>query len=181
MKDNITQERLKEVLHYNPATGIFINKMYRGNKAVKGSVAGSIDPKGYIKICVDKKIYLAHRLVFLYMEGYLPENDVDHVNRKSNDNRWGNLRHVNRTCNMRNSKLSSNNTSSVSGVSYCKKRGKWVAHISNDSKAIGLGHFKNFNDAVLARWNGEIKYEYPNCNTTSTAYEYLKRNNLIRE
>ena len=68
----ITQERLKEVLHYNPETGIFVWE-HSTPYVSAGTTAGWID-NGYIRIYVDGKEYKAHRLAFLYMEGYFPYN-----------------------------------------------------------------------------------------------------------
>jgi len=87
--DMITQTILKELFSYNPDTGIFIRKVSISNQ-VAGTVAGSKD-YDYIRIVVNKKRYLAHRLAFLYMLGKMPV-EVDHINRNKHDNRWCNLR-----------------------------------------------------------------------------------------
>jgi len=115
------------------------------------------------------------------MEGYIPENQVDHVNRIRDDNRWCNLRHVSRSCNMRNASISIANTSGVTGVTWHKNANKWVAHIRALDSTKHLGIFESFVEAVKARWDAEVKYGYPNCNSTSSAFEYLKENNLIKE
>ena len=73
------------------------------------------------------------------MEGYLPENDVDHINRIRDDNRWCNLRHVSRVCNIRNRDKFKNNTSGVTGVSWFDSRGTWRVRIAVDRKQMGLG------------------------------------------
>ena len=55
----INQTRLKELLAYNPKTGVFTWNITRG-KAKKGSVAGHKNKVGYIEIGLDNKLYLAH-------------------------------------------------------------------------------------------------------------------------
>ena len=175
----LTQEKLKELLDYAPANGVFVWKVDRGKKVKKGDVAGSIDNHGYWCIKIESKRYLAHRLAFLYMEGYFPENQVDHIDRNRSNNEWKNLREVSQSCNMRNCKIRKTNKSGITGVCWHKKNNKWTATIRIHKKNIDLGRFDSLLDAAKARWNAEVKYGYPNCNTTSSAYTYLKDNNLL--
>ena len=85
----ISQGELKEVLEYNPDTGVFIWRKPNGNRVKVGNVAGNKSVNGYIRIKI-KKEYLAHRLAYLYMIGNFPENDIDHINHIKDDNRWVN-------------------------------------------------------------------------------------------
>ena len=105
----INQKQLKEVLHYDPLSGIFIWKIKSARCIQIGDIAGYKD-HGYIRIEINHKAYFANRLAFLYMEGYFPEGDVDHKDRIKDNNKWNNLRHVTRSCNMRNTKVFSTNT-----------------------------------------------------------------------
>lgn len=86
----LTQEELKQKLIYDPETGIF-TWIPRPRSFRRNYVAGGQMLNGYITIGVGKP-YLAHRLAFLYMTGQFPTNQVDHINRIRNDNRWCNLR-----------------------------------------------------------------------------------------
>ncbi len=175
MKGKITQEELKRILHYNSETGVFTWKVSNSNNIKIGDIAGCKRKDGYIIIRINNIDYLAHRLAWLYMEGYLPENKVDHIYRVEDDNRWVNLRIVSDQCSVRNRGEFKNNTSGVTGVSWYKGTNKWLAKITINYKIIHLGYFENINDAVLARWNAEVKYDFSNCNTTSSAYNYLKK------
>jgi hypothetical protein len=128
----------------------------------------------YPKVRINGIRYKCHRLAFLYMEGYFPENDVDHIDRNPFNNAWNNLREVSKTCNMRNCKLCKINTSGISGVNWNKHNKKWVSRITVNKKRVYLGIFDNKLDAAKARWEAEVKYGWPNCNTTSSAYLYIK-------
>lgn len=147
----LTQKRLCEVLEYSPETGVFIWRVRTSNRVKSGNVARNHGKNGYIRIGVDNKGYRAHRLAFLYMDGYLPEHEVDHLNGIRNDNRWENLRHANIACNQQNRKLQINSTSGFIGVTWNKHRKKWVAQICIHQKGIFIGHYDTAEEAALAR------------------------------
>lgn len=96
----ITQEQLKELLDYDPDTGIFTWKVDRIAIGA-GRKAGWLSPRGYIYITINSRRYLAHRLVWLYAHGFLP-SELDHINRDASDNRLCNLRVVTGSQNNRN-------------------------------------------------------------------------------
>jgi len=158
MKD-LTQDQLKELLHYNPDTGIFTNLTSRGGVKV-GGVAGCLNNRGYIDLQIQKKTCLTHRLAFLYMTGEWPADQVDHINGVKDDNRWGNLRDVTNQENGRNQKRRNDNTSGVTGVCWYKQTGKWVAQIKIKNKKKFLGYFADFNEAVSARKEAELEHGF---------------------
>lgn len=175
----LTQERLKELLHYDPKTGAFVWRhriLSQGRiSRLSGKVAGSVNKAtGYRQIGIDGKRYYASRLAWLYMEGYSPEREVDHRDRIRHNDKWKNLRHVSHQCNLRNCKLSKNNKTGITGVIPTPSGKKFEAYITVGEKLIRLGRFATKLDAARARWNAEVKHGFPNCNTTSTAYLYLK-------
>ncbi len=174
----LTQEKLKEILHYNPETGIFTWRVGRRG-AKKGAIAGYKQPNGYIITTVYRKRCLMHRLAFFYMEGFFPENEVDHINRIKDDNRWVNLRHVSHQCNLRNISIRKNNTSGATGIYFDKHNNKFMARIMVNRKTIHLGRFKNFDDAVMARYKKEQELNWGSCDDNSTAYQYLKKHGLL--
>lgn len=145
----LTQKRIKELLNYDPNTGFFIWRVSSTYRAKKGDLVGNMDDMGYVRTSIDGKKYRLHRLAFLYMNGFFPEHQVDHKNRVKNDNRWVNLRHVTRSCNLQNQKINNKNTSGFTGVSKC--RNKWRAYIKISGKRINLGFYKDKLDAALAR------------------------------
>jgi hypothetical protein len=80
---------------------------------------------------------------------------------------------------MRNKLEYKNNKSGVTGVSWYPSSEKWRAKITVDKKQISLGYFHSLKDASKARWGAEVKYDFPNCNSTSSAYTYLKKEGVI--
>jgi len=143
------KERLRELLEYDPETGVFIWKTGRGSVKA-GSVAGSKEANGYVRIRCDGGRYMAHRLAWLYVHGEFPPEEIDHINGVRDDNRLRNLRCVSRTENTRNQRLSNRNTSGITGVHWDKKAGKWRAK----ARGLRLGFFncKATAGYVARRW-----------------------------
>lgn len=157
----LSQQALKDVLHYDPLTGVFTWKVSTAPRMHVGDPAGYVKRQtGYSTIRVLGGRYAAHRLAFLYMSGVTPKADVDHINGNRSDNRWDNLREVTRVENTRNRKIPSSNTSGVIGVYWGAARNRWVATISLAQKNVVVGAFKDFADAVAARKLAEQQYGY---------------------
>ena len=169
----LTYERLKEVLAYNPKTGKFYNRIARG-RVPPGIEVGTVDPAGYLKINVDCKRYWAHRLAWFYTHGYFPENDIDHINRDPGDNRIANLREISHMCNSRNCGNRVNNSSGVKGTHWIKTYGKWEAYITVDSRKYNLGYYDDFDEAVCARLAAEQCLVWEGCDSSSPANAYFQ-------
>ena len=192
-KFKLTQKYLKECLDYNPETGIFKRKErpvshFKNNKESTRKIWNKryankeilcVSKNGYVYIRINKKAYFAHRLAFLYMEGYLPENDVDHIDRNRSNNKWNNLREVSRRCNFQNKNVRKDNKIGIIGIQFDKQNKKYRASITINKKCNRLGRFENLNDAVLARYNEEQNNPNWTCSIESSAEKYLKENNLI--
>jgi hypothetical protein len=145
----ITQAELKELLHYDPETGIFRWRHARKNNQIKPwGVAGSITDWGYMQIEINNKGYKSHRLAWLYITGEWPEHEIDHHDGVPSNNAWKNLRLATRKQNQENLGLFRNNTSGYRGVS--KKNKKWQAYVSNNRKKIYLGYFDTAEEAAQA-------------------------------
>lgn len=151
---SLTQARLKELLHYNPDTGIFTRRIAVSNTHI-GDVAGTICD-GYVVIRVDGSVYKAHRLAILYIEGALPSQHVDHENHIRSDNAWSNLHRATRIDNMRNTKKRKDNTSGTTGVHWNKRDKLWYAGIGGKY----VGAFKSKADAITARVDVQRKHKY---------------------
>ena len=104
---------------------------------------------GYKQGSIFKKLYQAHRVIFLHAHGWLPEQ-VDHENGDITDNRISNLRPANNSINGRNKVKYNNNTSGITGVSLHKKTGKWQVNVN--TKYLGLYDTKEeAKQAVIAK------------------------------
>ncbi len=149
----LTADRLRELLIYDPATGLFrwrVDRLgYRGNAYVKaGQAADHVEAAGYVVIRIDGKRYKAHRLAFLYMTGAFPPDFVDHINGHRADNRWQNLRPATRSQNGGNRGLNTRNKTGVKGVYPEGKR--YRAMIQMNGKQSRLGTFDTIAEAQAA-------------------------------
>ena len=152
----ITQEYIKSVLHYDQDTGIFTWKVNKSNMKI-GSVAGNKHNSGYTYIKLDKKLYAAHRLAWIYIYGKSPVHYIDHINGNKMDNRLFNLREATNFQNQCNRKLNKNNTSGVKGISWDKQYNKWKVRLSVNSKKIILGRFYDFFEACCIVYSARNK------------------------
>ena len=139
----ITQERLKELLHYDPDTGVFTWARSRpGCRA--GAVVGTINAGGYLQIGVAGKLNCGHRLSFLYMTGEIPEV-VDHINGVRTDNRWANLRAADYTLNGENRRNRPSGSNPLLGAYPNGKR--YCAKITVKGKVTCLGTYDTAEEA----------------------------------
>jgi hypothetical protein len=149
-KTHITHERLREVLDYNPKTGIFTWKIALSPRANVGGAAGRTDRRGYIRIGIDGKYYQAHRLAWFYINGVWPKNQIDHRNLNPSDNREDNLRDATPSQNGFNRKPHSNNKSGHKGIYWDKREGRWRAEIRIKRKYAFVKYFDDLQDAIIA-------------------------------
>jgi hypothetical protein len=165
MKATLSLDVLKNNVTYDKDTGIFIRtKTHPKRKYLAGSVTGVSRPDGYVQIMIEGKLFLAHRLAWLYVYGELPKNNIDHINGIKNDNRIENLRDVKQVTNVQNLKKArkSSVSSNKLGVSFANK-GKNIdkpfrARIVVDHKEIHLGTFSNEDEAHEAYLLAKRKY-----------------------
>lgn len=168
----IRRQELINILSYNPITGHMIWKEDRVANKVQGCIAGSLSTQGYITISIDGANFRAQRLIWLYMTGDWPKGDVHHKDGNKVNNKWQNLELLNRSNHKKIGSIRSDNKTGVVGVCWKKDRDKFHAQIRCDYKNINLGYYDNLTDAVMARWKGELEYNYPN-KLSSSAYKYL--------
>ena len=88
----LTAIRLRKVLSYAPATGIFRWKVSASTRAPVGTIAGAKNGRGYRQIRIDGRPYSASRLAWFYMTGKWPNSEISYLNGKPSDTRWANLR-----------------------------------------------------------------------------------------
>lgn len=181
----LTQKTLKELLHYDPDTGIFTwkerdvkyfahckkpgvaSKIWNTNfsKTVAGYKYTRKHYKTYyekitITINGSQKAYSSHRLAFLYMTGKWPKHQIDHIDQDGENNTWINLRDITGKENQRNKTLQKNNTSGFNGVHWVKKTKRWRVMLYLNNKQIYGGTFINKEDAIEKRKQMNIEYGF---------------------
>lgn len=144
MTTKLSAERLRELLHYDPETGVFVWLVGRsGVKKSRNSVAGGSDGQGYQRIKIDGVYYGAHRLAWLYVTGKFPNGVIDHIDGCRTDNRFANLRSVSRRINRENQRsASSSSKTGLLGVCAPNKSSKrYGAMIGTKGRRIMIGRF----------------------------------------
>jgi len=147
-------------------------KVNRG-RAKSGARAGTINNQGYWFICISGMKFLEHRVVWAIVNGYLPENQIDHIDRDKLNNKIDNLRETSGMCNLRNTGNPKNNTSGVKGVCFSVKANKWISQIKVDSVVGYLGSHVSFQEAVLHRYAAEQCLDWSGCDSSSPAYKRM--------
>ena len=146
----LTAARLRELLSYDSATGIFRRLVSTSSNAKAGDVAGSLSNKGYLLIYVDGSRYLAHRLAWLYVHGAWPDDQLDHWNGIRSDNWIENLRKATNDQNQQNRVASRGSTSGHLGVCWHSSNKRWMAQIMIGKKTKYLGYFSSVEEASAA-------------------------------
>ena len=169
MTDARDIERLRALLHYDPATGVLYWKerpveMFTSNNAFSAqAIANSWNGKmagkpassksgrhGYRSVQIDKKLQSAHRVIWAIVKGAWPEGNIDHINHDRQDNRIENLRIACHKENARNMSPPRIGKELPMGVQR-RKNGTFQAIIRHNGKAKHIGTFKDL-DAAVDAW-----------------------------
>lgn len=144
----ITVERLRNILRYDPETGVFTWIIPPSNHGrMRGKAAGGLR-SGYLLIKIDGRKYGAHRLAWLYSHGAWPTGRIDHINGVGLDNRLANLRDATAAQNCANSRRW-RGKELPKGVRLTAQ-GRYQARISFEKKQIALGTFLTVDEAAAA-------------------------------
>lgn len=175
----ISSDYLNECFIYNKDTGILIWKdrprghfnTDRGHKTFlsqkygkeTGCVSTTSCGMSYIKVAINKKLYLAHRIIWIMVNGDIPDGfEIDHIDHDGTNNSINNLRLVCSSDNKKNRTKVKTNKSGCMGVYFNRRINKWVAEIVSKGDHIGLGSYSDKNDAIEARRKAEIKFKFHN-------------------
>ncbi len=127
--------------------GNLIRKIGRAGEV--GQVAGCVHKgTGYIHVKIKGKAYKAHRLIFLYHHGYLPDF-VDHIDGDKTNNKIENLRAATKEENCRNQKVRSTNKSGYKGVKWVEHCKKWQVEVCKNYKQLRFGMYEDLELAGL--------------------------------
>lgn len=163
MKSNLTQARLKELLTLNEATGELVWLVNSGANARIGRAAGWVTRKGYLRVGIDGREYMAHRLVWLYVHGAFPAEQTDHINGNRTDNRPCNLREVSPALNSQNLRAAkSNNKCGLLGVTPAGKRFRAIIRKEHKGKTVCIGSFATKEEAHAAYVEAKRKFHAAN-------------------
>ena len=154
----IDQETVRKLFHYDAESGMLLWRNGNGRNVKPWQQAKAPNGHGYYTVKIDGTSYSVHRLIWLYVHGNFPDKYIDHKNRIRNDNRLCNLRDVNTTDNAQNISLPSHNKSGYIGVSWIKSHNCWTVYVKVNKKNKWLGYYKNLDDAIAARKEGEKQY-----------------------
>ena len=144
MTELVTQERLKQLLLYVKKTGRFYWRQSHGGIG-RGTEAGTVNGDGYIRICIDRRPYFAHRLAWLYVHGEHPIGNIDHRHGDRRDNRIAKLRQSFGPENHWNSRR--RKATGYKGV-YPRPSGKFRAKIRWYGSEIHIGTYQTAEEAA---------------------------------
>lgn len=161
---------LKALLSYDPETGIFTWTKDIGHCVKVGQIAGNLSVKGYWKFQLAGKIYLAHRVAFLFMKGRWPRI-IDHKDGDRQNNRWSNLREVTSSQSVTNS-VRNVGASGLRGVNFNPKLSKWLVRIGYEGQRTYVGSYDTKEEAERAYLiaSNDIHGEYAVHNRPSTEH-----------
>lgn len=147
----VSLEYVREVLDYDPNTGLLHWKVRTAHRIQVGDLAGCWSSvHGYVLIGLRGRVYPAHRLAWFHYYGAWPSELLDHRNGVRSDNRIGNLREVSDAGNSQNRGMDRRNKSGFPGVSWDSQRGLWFASIAVGGKTRALGRHKTKEEAYRA-------------------------------
>lgn len=157
----LTLSRLREVMSYDRATGLFTRRVRLGARAPIGAVAGSVSRSdGRRRIRIDLEQFFSARLAWFYVFGEWPSGEIDHINMNRSDDRIENLRIATHQENNANRRVLPTNKSGSKGVSLLSRqlRKPYRAKITVNGRLIHLGYFSSKEAANEAYLVAASKY-----------------------
>jgi hypothetical protein len=155
----LTVERLRDLLDYDPATGLFSRRVILSS--YPRPCVGTRHNGGYLLISVAGKQHLAHRLAWLHVHGQWPQHGIDHIDGNKQNNAISNLRDASKTLNAQNYKRAKrDNKTGFLGVS--KKYNRFKAQIKFAGRNKLIGSFATAEEAHAAYLVAKRKFHEGN-------------------
>lgn len=144
----ISHQELVDLVTYESETGLMRWKKRISRKGKVCVVIGSRKAgRNRLQAKIHGTVYSLHRLVWFYVHGEWPSEEIDHINGNAADNRIENLRVVSRRVNQENLRIAKRNSSTrLLGVSPARG-GKFRAAIRAKGVFHHLGHFDTAEEA----------------------------------
>lgn len=144
-------DRLNELIIYDRLTGEFTSRVSRPGVRLGAKLGTIRKSNGYLQICIDRKLYYAHRLAMIICGNNVEDGQVDHIDGNKLNNRESNLRVSKGFENIQNIKAAYiTNKIGVLGVSRSRNGKSYTARIFSDNKHIYLGSFGTVEEASAA-------------------------------
>jgi len=156
-------DQVKELVHYDPLTGVFTWRKSPHYWVKEGSRADSTyDTAGYRKVNLLGGNHAAHRLAWFYCTGEWPKTGLDHKNTVRDDNRLDNLRLATPSQNSQNRKGVERG---LKGTTW--HNGSWRAQIMFQRSNYHLGSYLTQEEAHEAYKIGAAYFHGEFANTQS--------------
>lgn len=156
-RNDLSKADVRRMFDYNKTTGLLTWKIAASKNTHIGTAVTASDPKGRIRVGINRRRYLAHRIIWLWVTGKWPSHEIDHRDTVKSNNQWNNLREATPSQNHFNIKLKKHNTSGYKGVSRTPS-GRWHVKITINYKQIYLGTFSTAKIGYRAYCNAAKKY-----------------------
>lgn len=141
-----TQQQVIDLFDYKDGNLYWrINPRKIGQKIKPGSLAGTFSCGGkYIAVQYKRKRYLAHRLIFLYHHGWIPEQ-IDHIDTNPSNNKIENLRAATPSQNQYNRPAQKNNLLGIKNI--YKGKTSYSVTFTIEGQVKRLGSFRTLEEA----------------------------------
>lgn len=148
MNEKEFSEYLNYIFLYDAKNGCLVRKIVVARNTKIGDIVGLKNKNGYIQLKIKRKIYLAHRIIWLMNHCKFPDGEIDHIDGNRSNNCLENLRDVTKRENLQNKTI--HRTGRLPGATYKKANKKWVAQIEVNGKRKHIGYFFTEIDAHIA-------------------------------
>lgn len=161
---NLTHSRVLELFDLDAERGVLTRKVRTTNSVRVGDPVGTLS-NGYLRARVDGCHVSVHRLIWFYVNGVWPVEEIDHINGIKSDNRIANLREASRSQNNRNCPVRSDSSTGLRGVCWNNGRSSYRVAIRINGRRVLLGTFHDAEQAHAAYVEAAKLYhgDFANC------------------